>query len=255
MKKTFVLFSVVALGCLFLGTALAGEFGATAPYTKEGQFSMALGYSYMDSKIKFDDAAGTGKSEQEFTQNQFYLEGGYGFVKDWEMFLRLGAADLKADGAFVDSALPGGTEDFSSGYKFFGTLGFRGEFYKTPSFGIGAFLQGTYFSEYDDTDAEDSKYTIKSMYEIDFGLDIHGKAGPVLLYTGPFVNFINGELEDVWVTAPGGPEFQFKTDIREKNWFGWYGGARIPFAERYYANLEGRYQSGFVFALSLGGKF
>lgn len=254
MKKAFVLFSIVALGCLFLGTAQAGEFGASAPYTKEGQFSMALGYSYTDSKVKIDDTSVAGDSDQTFTQNQFYLEGGYGIAKDWEMFLRLGAADLKAKGAFVDSSLPGGTEDFSSGYKFFGTLGFRGEFYKTPSFGIGAFLQGSYFSNSDDTDAAGSKFELKSMYEIDFGLDIHGKVGPVLLYAGPFLYVFRGDVEDTDTTLSP-PTVIGSTSFKENTLVGGYAGARVPFGGSFYANFEGRYQSGGAFAVSLGTTF
>jgi hypothetical protein len=252
MRKAIVLVSVVVFGCLLLGIAQAGEFGATAPYTKQGQFSMALGYSYLDSKLKFDSSSVNGKSEQKFSQNQFYLEGGYGFVKDWEMFLRVGAADLDAEGLFD---LPGtATEDFSGSYKFFGTLGFRGEFYKTPSFGIGAFLQGSYFSDTDKTDSDQSNYEFKSMYEIDLGLDIHGKVGPVLLYTGPFAYTFRGELRDTDVSVSPS-QLLATTDFREKNWFGWFGGARMPFSENFYGNLEGRYQSGWALALSIGGKF
>jgi hypothetical protein len=118
-------------------TAQAGELGAPAPYAKEGKYAASLGYSYYnDVKVKGDEG-----DTSKLTQNQFTLEGDYGLAKGWEVFLRIGMADTKA-------------EDFHSDYTFLGTLGFRGLFYESGPFGVGGTIVGTYYGEFKDGDVK-----------------------------------------------------------------------------------------------------
>ena len=250
MRNLLVAFTIVSF--FAAGTAMAGEFGAPAPYTKEGQFSMGLGYSYMDSKVKPKDRTIIDADNFKFTQSQVYLEGGYGIAKGWEVFARLGGADLKGVGAFVDNALPGGKADFKDGMKFFGALGVRGAFYSAPSHSVGAFLQGTYFPEYKDVDAQQSQLKVKSMYEVDFGIAAQMNLGPAVVYAGPFFYVLRGKAEDTDLSVPvvlGTASFKEKTPV------GGFAGVRYPFGSGYFANLEGRYQSGGVLSVSFTKAF
>jgi hypothetical protein len=247
MRKLLVALTLVSF--FVAGTALAGEFGAPAPYTKEGQFSMGLGYSYMSTDIKPKDRTIIDTDKIKISQNQVYLEGGYGIAKDWEAFARLGGADLKQKDSFIDNTLPGGKADFSDGMKFFGTLGFRGAFYSAPSYRVGMFLQGTYFSEYKDVDAAQSQVKVKSMYEVDFGIAAQTDLGPATLYAGPFVYVLRGKAEDTDLSPGGG--FLGSVSFKEKTPVGGFAGVRYPFGGGYFGNLEGRYQSGGVVSVSV----
>jgi len=223
MRKAFVLFSIVMFGCMFLGIAQAGELGAPAPYAKEGKYAASLGYSYYnDVKVK-DDQGDTTK----LTQNQFTLEGDYGLAKGWELFLRVGMADLKA-------------EDFHSDYSFLGTLGFRGLFYESGPFGVGGTVEGTYYGEFKDGDV---KFT--NPYELALGIAGQYNFGPAIVYAGPYVYMQRAKVE-----FPGG-----STDVEEKSAWGGYGGLRFGIPGGAFGNLEYRYQSGNVFSITLGKAF
>ena len=144
MKKLTV---IVAVLILFVTSSMvhAGQFGPPEPAAKEGKATLGIGYFYYSSKFKPTDTVNW--EEGKGTQNQAYLQLGYGFTKNWEAYLRVGGADSKGKDSFLTNAddpnASGFKSDFKDGLKPFGTIGVKGVFNVSPSFGIGPFIQAS----------------------------------------------------------------------------------------------------------------
>ncbi len=138
MKK--LLLAVVLVLCV-AGTSFASSYlGPAEPNAPAGKFSLGVGYFYYDDQFKKSGIQTTLK------QNQVYLEGTYGFAKDWEGYLRLGGADARFTNSNNDF-------NFNDTAKFYTGLGARGVLYRfSPVFSLGADLYVDYvWSAYKDT--------------------------------------------------------------------------------------------------------
>jgi len=138
-------FRVASISMLILlmmaGSAFAGgPFGSPEPLSKEsGGLHTAVGYWH--SEDKFKDSA-----NRVIRQNQIYSEAAYGAGNAWEIYARIGVSDVTIFDAFTATS-PGTTSsknDFEENWKFFTTLGAKGFYQFNKTFGIGAFVQGTY---------------------------------------------------------------------------------------------------------------
>ncbi|MBU4320292.1 MAG: hypothetical protein L6246_02950 [Thermodesulfovibrionales bacterium] len=120
MKKLIL---VIAIAAIFaMGSVVyAGQFGPPEPAAKEGKVSLGVGYFYSSAKLKPKNTVDW--DEGKVTQNQAYLQLGYGFTKNWEAYLRVGGADSKIKDVFLTSAddpdAAGFKPDFKDGFKAF----------------------------------------------------------------------------------------------------------------------------------------
>jgi hypothetical protein len=219
--------TVVALiFCALIGTSNAGQFGPLDSTAEAGKFTLGVGYFFEDTKWKADDF-GDFRTES----NQYYLQVSYGLPKNWEVYGRIGGADmkLKSDG-FLD-----GTKDSTQP---FGTLGIKGAFFKKNQFSFGAFAQGTYRSEYKDSATVggtevDSKF--KDHYDINVGLAAQLKFGNFLVYGGPFWYYARAKAE---LSASGYQDVS--ETVKEKDNIGGFLGVKIPITKRVGLNIEGQ---------------
>ena len=80
-------------------------------------------------------------------QNEIYSQAAYGAKNIWEIYARIGVSDLKISDVFssTDASTTTNKNDFAENWKFFGTLGAKGFYPINETFGIGAFIQGTYY--------------------------------------------------------------------------------------------------------------
>ena len=126
----------------FGGTSDAfGLFGPPQTISrKSGGLNTSIGYWYHEDKFK-------NGSEYTFRQNEVYSQVSYGGNDRWEIYGRIGVSDLKIADVFrsANAATIISDNDFSENWKFFGTLGAKGFLPIGKIFGIGAFLQGTYY--------------------------------------------------------------------------------------------------------------
>ncbi len=144
MKKRVLVFAVLML--FAMGTVVyAGQFGPPEPAAKEGKASLGIGYFSSSAKVKPNDTANW--EESKYSQKQAYLQLGYGFTKNWEAYLRVGGADTKIKSFLDDPSITTSSRDFKDGFKPFGTIGVKGVFNISPSFGIGPFLQASLFPQ------------------------------------------------------------------------------------------------------------
>jgi hypothetical protein len=180
--KTLSYLLAVALVLFTLGVSFAGQFGPPEPTAKEGKPSIGIGYFYSESKMK---SGNTGNLV--FKSNQVYLQGTFSFVKNWEVFGRIGGADMKEQ-AF----------GFKDGMKAFGSVGVRGLLYDDGLFGFGPVIQGNIYSKYSDTTMSGSvpeRLTVEDSWDGSVGLAAQIKIDKVVFYYGPFAYMARNKLK------------------------------------------------------------
>jgi len=277
MKKLAVVFAVLML-LVASSAAYAGQFGAPEPTAKEGKVALGVGYFHFSAKWKPKDADKTDPSsgtndkiwrEVKSNQNQAYLQLSYGFMKNAEVYIRGGAADEKVKNAFETGNRFGATRsgfksDLEDGYKPFGTIGAKGVFNISDSFGIGPFVQASFYSSYEDSASgtaggipETQKIKVSSPWEVDLGLGLQGKIGGAIIYGGPVVywakqkNEWTGKLTGGVYTATGTDTYTVSTTYKEKGNVGGFAGLRVPLSKSLGIEVEGQYKSEFSFGGAL----
>lgn len=258
-KRMFVL--VVLMMFLTGSIAYAGQFGPPEPAAKEGKAALGIGYFSYSAKIKPKDTENW--NESKTSQNQAYLQLGYGFIKNWEAYLRVGGADLKSKDAFsTDSPRAGFKSDFDDGYKPFGTVGVKGIFSISNSFGIGPFFQASLYSSYEDSASgtnsgfsETQTLKVKNQREINAGVGLQGKIGDVIIYGGPVAYWAKSNVEATLkvvgavYASTGTDTATLSTTYKEKKNIGGFAGIRIPLSKSLNLEVEGQMKSKF----SMGG--
>jgi hypothetical protein len=281
MKKTVLVIAVLML--FAMGSVVyAGQFGPLEPAAKEGRVALGIGYFRSSAEWKPKDV-GEGK---KVTQNKVYLQLSYSPVKNLELYARVGGADLKikdvfrtneevramllADGV-TDPVVTGLKPDFKEGLRTFGTIGVKGFFNVSDSFGIGPFAQVSMYSSYKDrnsgtvtgtipgvgallaTGTEELK--IKNLRDINLGIGLQGKIGDLIVYGGPFAYWTRAKVdwtEVVTGTREGVPftdSLSRSITIEEENNIGGFAGLRLPLGKGLNFEVEGQIKSRF----SMGG--
>lgn len=263
MKKLIL---AIAIAAIFATGSMvyAGQFGPPEPAAKEGKVALGIGYFNYSAKLKPKDS---GWEEGRVRQNAVGLQVGYGFIKNGEIYLRVGGADLKSKEAFLLN-----DADFKRGLKPFGTIGIKGVFNVTPSFGIGPFLQASLGSSYTDKESVSvtltapltifdttlpaGTYTVtetlkaKNSREINLGVGLQGKIGETIIYGGPVAYWTRAKADwTIGVTGPVTDSISASTTYKEKNNIGGFAGVRLPLGKNVNFEVEGQLKSRF----SMGG--
>jgi len=243
MKRVVLSFLVLSLSA---GVSFAGQFGPVVPAVKSGEVSQEIGYF---RSVGTWEADAQGFDDGELTQNQVYVQAGYGFAGDWEAYFRIGGSDLSLEKAFaVDDS------EMDDSFSPFVTIGARGLLYNGETFDFGAFVQGTYFGNFEDSKKFDVSGTLvketlrlKDLWDVNAGLALQAKFGSVSVYGGPVAYYGRGRLEtEVEVAGLKGTS---ESDYEEEGNLGGMAGVKIALSENLNVYLEGQYKS----ELSAGG--
>ncbi len=236
-----VLVSVILLP----GTTIAGAlFGPPQPVSRhEGGLHTAIGYWRCEDKFE------NGR-DYVMKQNQVYTHAGYGARDLWEIYGRLGLADMKLEDAFspadgLTSALKSNLNDTWN--NFFGSLGGKVFYPYNKIFGAGAFLQGTYYFNYFSDGVSGTRnggpyeagLKIKNMWDLNFGIGGQMSVADTRFYLGPYYRHAEAEASP----SPAAPGLQFTQDttIRNKSGFGAFAGIDAPLGRGFRFNIEGQY--------------
>jgi len=196
---------VILVALLFVGTAFAGEFGPPEPLADPGKVSLGIGYWLDRTKMKQDaDHLGT-------RSNQYYLQGTYTLLKDWEIYGRLGGADMVVHSHDTD-------QHFSDSANVYGTLGFKGVVYRYGNFAIGPFIEGSWYGNY--------KGVAKNQWDTNVGVSAQYKIRSVTLYGGPFAYWRRADSR----LALNPPVSQ--DDMKERHNLGGFLGVRVPVVQQ-----------------------
>lgn len=219
-------------------------FGPPQPVSrKEGGLHTAIGYWRMEDKFK-------GGGDYVLKQNQVYTHAGYGARNIWEVYGRLGIASLKIDNAFspADARTSTSKDGFADTWNnLFGTLGGKLFYPHNNMFGIGAFLQGTYyFSDFSDN-ASGSRdgvpftadLKIKDMWSLNAGIGVQMSVAGTKFYAGPY--FYRSEAKASPSPALPGLRFTGDTTMENKSSAGGFAGIDTPLGKGFRLNIEGQY--------------
>jgi hypothetical protein len=242
--KVMVIILFVTLTVPARATA-GGPFGPPQPIVREaGGLHTGIGYWFHEDKYK-------NGHEQVIRQNQVYSELGYGSRNGWEITARVGMSDLKLIDAFNPSTASTTTSkgDFEEHGKFFSTLGAKGFYPFNMTFGMGAFIQGTYcFSDFTDTVSGTRngapfsvELGVKNLWDVNFGMDFQVTVlNDIKMYIGPYVHYselkVSPSADVAGIALASG-----ETTMKNKTGFGGFTGIEVPLAKGFRLNLEGQY--------------
>jgi hypothetical protein len=229
--------------------AAAGPFGPPQPVSvAEGGLHTAIGYWYHEDKYK-------NGADTVIKQNQLYSHVGYGARNLWEMYARIGLADLKAVDAFApaNSATATSKNDFEEHWKVFGTVGAKGFYPLNDAFGIGAFAQGSYFfRDFTDSVAGTqggapfaAELRVKDLWDVNFGIGFQATVPyGMKLYAGPYIYYSEAKVSPS--ADISGLKFAAgDTTIKNKTIAGGFTGMEVPLAKGFRLNVEGQYSERF----------
>jgi opacity protein-like surface antigen len=163
---------------------------------------------------------------------------GYGINDSWDAFVRLGLANAKGD---MEQTYPDGspTDTFKGYDGSFGLawgLGTKATFWQDEQLSWGGLVQITWLDPGDGSvklsgdPAFSGKADINNMWEVQIaGGPTWRLENNLRIYGGPFLHFVNGDLDISGTTTDLGTEIHTKTssDIKEKSQFGGYVGGQL----------------------------
>ena len=226
-------------------SAAGGPFGPPQPIVREAAgIHTGIGYWFHEDLYK-------NGTEQIIRQNQVYSELGYGSRNGWEITARVGMSDLKLIDAFSSSTASTVTSktDFEEHGKFFSTLGAKGFYPFNKTFGMGAFIQGSYYFS-DFTDAVSGtrsgapfsvELRVKNLWDVNFGMGFQATVPhDIKMYIGPYLYYSEFKLSPSTGIA-GLASTSGETTLKNKTVFGGFTGIEVPLAKGFRLNLEGQY--------------
>jgi hypothetical protein len=275
-KQLAVVVAVVGVLC---SVALAlPPMGPPRGTLRQGQFSAGFEYGYSDmdleysckmkitavnaddpDDIPYDESGKDSGKLEDFKTNMFFGNIAYGVVDNWDVFVRLGAADLEIE------------DDLEFSYGFAWGFGAKATFFQDGDITWGMLAQMTWFDPDDEDisfteDLDDVEVDLSGSVEVDWW-EIQIAAGPtwqladnLCIYGGPFLHFVDGDYDE---KATGSVDVEDETydvtyklacDLEEESMFGGYVGGQWDMAEN--ASLYGECQfTGDAWGVGVGGIF
>jgi hypothetical protein len=160
-------------------------------------------------------------------------------------------SDLKLIDAFSSSTASTATskKDFEEHGKFFSTVGAKGFYPFNKTFGMGAFIQGTYyFSDFTDTVSGTRngvpfsvELGVKNLWDVNFGLGFQATVPyGIKMYLGPYVYYSEAKVSP-FPNVTGLALASGEMTIRNKTSLGGFTGIEVPLAKGFRLNIEGQY--------------
>ena len=259
MTTKLMRFLGVSFLLLFFLSGTAGASGLFGPpqslSREEGGLNTAIGYGYHEDK--FED-----KGTYVIRQNQIYSQVAYGGARRlWEVYGRIGIADLEIDDAFrsTTNSTTSSKDDFEENEKFFGTLGAKAFYPLGRTFGIGAFLQGSYFFSgfTDEVSGRRNGYPysaelkVKDLWDITSGMSVSTTVPyGIVLYIGPYVHYSEARVSSSHHIS-GIPLTEKDTTLKNKTELGGFAGISVPLGKGFSLNAEGQYSERFSVGIAI----
>ena len=178
---------------------------------------------------------------EDLKSNIIMARAGYGINDDWDAFVRLGMVDVQGDIELIlpESAPPDEYKGFDGSFGLAWGFGTRATFWQDDEVCWGGLFQVTWMEPGDSSISllGDSVFTGDAeinMWEVQIAV------GPTLrvdedfrVYGGPFLHFVNGDLDISGRTVDMGSEILMDAtgDIEEESQFGGYAGAHLDVDE------------------------
>ncbi len=222
-----------------------GLFGPPQSISKDtGGLHTAIGYWYHEAKYH-------NGADYVVRQNQLYSEVGYGAKNSWDIYMRIGVSDLNVSDAFRSSNATTVTfkNDFEENMNYFGSFGAKGFYPFSKTFGLGAFLQGTYYFRDFTNDVSGTRngapFTLelrmKNLWEVNFGIGLQATVPyGIRMYLGPYVYYSEATVSPS-TNVTGLALTSGEMTMKNKTSLGGFAGIEIPLVKVFRLNVEGQY--------------
>jgi hypothetical protein len=225
--------------------AASGLFGPPQSVSKDtGGLHTGIGYWY------HEDTYNAG-ADYVTRQNHLYSEVGYGTKHYGDIYVRVGISDLNVSDAFRSTSTATTTfkYDFEENMNYFGTLGTKGFYPFSKTFGMGAFIQGTYYFRDFTNDVSGTRNGAPFTLELRMQnlWDVHGGIGfqatipyGIRMYLGPYIYHSEAKVSPS-TNVTGLALTAGEMTIKNKTWLGGFSGIDVPLAKGFRLNIEGQY--------------
>jgi hypothetical protein len=259
-KFWIILVLVICTAFIFSENLQAGHFGPPEPSAKDtsGGWKAGVGYFFYQDKVGSDDAF------NKIQQNQIYLELSKTIARYFELYLRFGGADVTGKDIFVsDSTVTFNKNDFDGDWKPFETLGAKGFYPLSSMFGVGAFVQGTYyFGTYKDSLTGtiggipfSAEFKFNDWWNFTCGAALQAKfPHDILIYAGPYFHWTEITAGST-ISALGNTYANEDSTLRNESHVGGYFGFVLPISREFRFNLEGQYSKEFSAGIMVSYSF
>lgn len=252
MEKRIVLFAVTLIVSSVLSSVVLALPPMGPPKALLGQNRWDIGLEYGHQTM---DLEADGKVEEIIPEFGFATSrkdehniddlkssivmgrAGYGITDDWDAFVRLGLADVKGDieHTFPDNAPPDEYRGFDGGFGLGWGFGTKATFWQGDVLSLGGLFQITWLEPDKSSIGMSGDPAFSGDAEIDVR-EVQIAVGPtwrvadsIHIYGGPFLHFVDGDLDISGRTVLEGTEILMETtgDIEEESGLGGYVGAHL----------------------------
>jgi hypothetical protein len=245
MKNFKALLVISAVISMVYSSAYAlAPMGPPKSILEQDQWSLGLEYGLSEMDIETSKGTATEAGIPDPFPKQFEIDGlksnmiyanlGLGTSGSWDIYMRLGLSDARAD---IDEKLPGTAQYNGSGGDFgFGWgIGTRATLYEQDNLYLGGLIQANWANpgSIDIKRANDPDFT-KGEAEIEYW-EIQVAFGPTLeldscrIYGGPFLHYINGDISLSGISSS--QSYKAECDIEDDIQIGGYVGTEIDLQE------------------------
>jgi hypothetical protein len=258
---------VLALLAVLATTSFAGApMGPPIAVLSEGQWGIGAEYGYEEIDI---EAYGTIAQNlggplataaelleiRDMTSNMIFGTLAYGVCDNWDLFVRAGVSDAQDDVVVRarSGGSPGETSVYDGGFGFAWGAGTRATFCRWGPWSFGGLVQATWFdpddSDWSSTDPDVPTVTSVGTTELDYwqtqvSLSAVYQIDSIHLWVGPFLQFIEGDLEREGDVLDGGSPigtFAGTSELEEASQIGVHAGANVQVARELDCWVEGQY--------------
>jgi len=242
-------------------TAFAGApMGLPVATLEEGQWSVSAEYAHDKSDMEasgrlcyaFADISWAQDFEiEDLTSNMFFAAASYGICDNWNLFVRLGAADATDDvvlvPAYSDYAETRGSLD--AGYGLAWGIGTRATFCRWGPWTFGGQAQVTWFRPNDGDLVVPDPVILDDVWvgeaEIEYwqtqiGIAAVYQIDTCRLWGGPFLQFIEGDLDFKGAVEGESGGLTWRSDLEESSQFGAHAGVDWNMADQWNLYVEGQ---------------
>lgn len=251
-KITFFIIALI-FACMSNSVALAlSPLGPPKALLGQDRWDIGIEYTHQSMDL---EAIGTVKDIQpgliiarkgkhninDLESNIIMGRAGYGINDAWDAFVRLGIADAKGDieRIFPDGAAPDEYKGFDGSFGLAFGFGTRATFWQDDEVSWGGLFQVTWLEPGDSSISLSNDPVFSGDAEIDIW-EVQIAVGPtwraddnLRIYGGPFLQFVNGDLDLSGRTVDMGTELlvDAEGDLEEESQLGGYAGVHLDVDE------------------------
>jgi hypothetical protein len=252
MEKKIALFAAALLIMALSNSAVLALVPMGPPKAQLGQDRWDIGIEYTHQSLDLEATGDVTETDiplepytdrvklkiNDLKSDIVMARAGYGINDSWDAFVRLGLANAKDDieQTYPDAAPTDTFKGYDGSFGLAWGLGTKATFWQDEQLSWGGLLQITWLDPGDGSVKLSGDPVFSGKADINNMWEVQIAAGPtwrlennLRIYGGPFLHFVNGDLDVSGRTVAMSTEIltKYSADIKEKSEFGGYAGAQL----------------------------